>query len=290
MIRWSDALASCQRSDVAHVLVTVIGTQGSVPRNSGTKMLVTATDLHDTLGGGNLELHAIEQARQLLTHRVTGQRVVKYPLAAGLGQCCGGHATLLFESFCHSTQILWLFGAGHVGNALVQILQELPLNIHWVDTRSDQFPIHTPQDIHRHCPDNPAQVFSQINQDSILLIMTHSHDQDYAICEQALAQQHQGMIGLIGSRTKAARFRHRLKRAGFSSAEIQRIESPVGLLEIGGKRPMEVAVSIAGRVIQFYQAAQATADQHQELSLAELNDLASSITPPIVKRIPNDAN
>ena len=100
MIRWSDALAQCQRSDIAHVLVTVIGTAGSVPRNSGTKMLVTADELFDTIGGGNLELHAIEHARQLIDEQVTGQRLVKYPLAAVLGQCCGGHATLLFESFC----------------------------------------------------------------------------------------------------------------------------------------------------------------------------------------------
>ncbi|TVQ71145.1 MAG: xanthine dehydrogenase accessory protein XdhC [Oceanospirillales bacterium] len=285
MIRWSDALAQCQKSDTAHVLVTVIGTAGSVPRNSGTKMLVTADELFDTIGGGNLELHAVEQARELINEQITGQRLVKYPLAAVLGQCCGGHATLLFESFCQTSQTLWLFGAGHVGSALVKILNELPLNVHWVDTRAEQFPKDIDPAIQCHHPDDPTDVFTQINPNAILLIMTHSHDQDYRICEQALSQQHQGFIGLIGSKTKAARFRHRLRHAGLSQTAIDAIESPVGLSEIGGKRPMEVAVSIAARIIQCYQSNSESLAEKAALSSPDLAEISQQLT-----RKPDDLN
>ncbi len=264
MKSWSDALALCQRSDQAHVLVTVISTAGSVPRNSGTKMLVTATELFDTIGGGNLELHAIEQARQMLAEGETGQRVVKYPLAAMLGQCCGGHAILLFESFALCRHSVWLFGAGHVGQALSKILVDLPVTLHWVDTRPDQFPDHKDPSIQYHCPDRIDETHLQLPTNATLLIMTHSHDLDYQLCELALKQQHQGFIGLIGSKTKAARFRHRLQHAGFNTEAIAKIESPTGLLAIPGKRPMEVAVSIAGRVIQHYHLTNETsASQHQ---------------------------
>ncbi|MFN3879972.1 MAG: xanthine dehydrogenase accessory protein XdhC [Nitrincola lacisaponensis] len=278
MIRWSDALARLQRSDEAHVLVSVIGTAGSVPRNTGSKMLVTATQLYDTIGGGNLELHAIEQARLLLQEGTSGQRLVKYPLAAALGQCCGGHATLLFESFCHASQSLWLFGAGHVGQALIQILQELPLTLNWVDSRAEQFPTPRMADIHYFSPADPVDVMAQVPASASVLIMTHCHDQDYRLCHQALIQQHQGLIGLIGSKTKAARFRHRLQHAGFDQNAIAQIESPVGLPQIGGKRPMEVAVSIAARVIQQYQTLADTQVPSTQLSLPELNTIQATLT------------
>ncbi len=271
MKSWSDALALCQRSDQAHVLVTVISTSGSVPRNSGTKMLVTESAFFDTIGGGNLELHAIEHARKMLANGEVGQCVVKYPLAAMLGQCCGGHAILLFESFALCSQSLWLFGAGHVGHALTKILTELPINLHWVDSRSDQFPSSKDPAIQYHLTECLHDTFEQIHSDATLLIMTHSHDQDYQICELALKQQHRGFIGLIGSKTKAARFRHRLQHAGFTKDAVARIESPTGILEIPGKRPMEVAVSIAGRVIQHYHSKhEASASQ----SLLSHDDIA----------------
>lgn len=277
MVRWSDALAECQRSGQPHVLVSVISTEGSVPRNPGSKMLVTKSTLIDTLGGGNLEWHALEYARQLLSERKNAQRLQKFPLAAALGQCCGGHATLLFECFYHVSHSLWLFGAGHVGQALSRILQELPISLHWVDSRPDQFPAQLTADISTHQTDDPTHIFSQIKTNDSLLIMTHSHDQDYRLCEAALTQQHQGFIGLIGSDTKAARFRHRLRHTGFSPEEIGRIECPVGITGLGGKRPMEVAVSIAARVIQHYRCHQPDEGVHQGLSRTELAELNTQL-------------
>ncbi len=273
MIRWSDTLAECQRTGQSHVLVSVISTEGSVPRNPGSKMLVTEDTLIDTLGGGNLEWHALEYARQLLSEGKNVQRLQKFPLAAALGQCCGGHATLLFECFCHVSHSLWLFGAGHVGHALSKILQDLPLRLNWVDNRPAQFPVDLAADIIQHHPEAPTDVFNQMRPNDSLLIMTHSHDLDYHLCETALTQQHQGFIGLIGSDTKAARFRHRLRHAGFTTEDVNRIECPVGVTGIGGKRPMEVAVSIAARVIQHYRSQLPDEGIHQGLSRTELTEL-----------------
>lgn len=277
MIRWSDALAECQRTGQSHVLVSVISTEGSVPRNPGSKMLVTQKALIDTLGGGNLEWHALEYARQLLSEGKNTQRLQKFPLAAALGQCCGGHATLLFECFCHVSQSLWLFGAGHVGQALSKILQDLPLRLHWVDSRPELFPPQLAADVTKHQPAEPTDVFVHISTSDSLLIMTHSHDQDYRLCEAALTQQQQGFIGLIGSDTKAARFRHRLRHAGFTPEEIGRIECPVGVTGVGGKRPMEVAVSIAARVIQHYRCHQPDEGIQQGLSRTELVELNTQL-------------
>ncbi|RAU18865.1 xanthine dehydrogenase accessory protein XdhC [Nitrincola tibetensis] len=267
MIRWSDALADYQRDGRAHVLVSVIATEGSVPRNAGSKMLVACDQAIDTIGGGNLELHAIEFSRQLLAQGKACQRIEKIPLAAAMGQCCGGHATLLFECFVNTSTQVWLFGAGHVGKALSLILSELPVHLHWVDTREEFLPKQDAPNCTPYAVQDTTDVFQRIPKQALILIMTHCHAQDYDICAAALAQQHEGFIGLIGSKTKAARFRHRLQRAGFSSEQIQGIECPIGIKGTGGKRPMEVAVSIAGRLIEVYST-QATSfidtgDLHQ---------------------------
>lgn len=254
MMCWSDALARLQRTQEAHVLITVLGTAGSVPRDCGSKMLVTAQESWDTLGGGQLEWQAMATARELLQQRCAGQQVVHYPLAAELGQCCGGHVTLLYECFFQVRQALWLFGAGHVGQALMPVLAQLPLQCHWVDSREAQIPMTINATVKSYCLDKPEILFEQIQPLDIILIMTHSHDQDFTLCAQALACDHQGFIGLIGSRSKAGRFRLRLQRQGFSADRIARIESPVGLSQVPGKRPMEVAIAIAARIIQVYSA------------------------------------
>ncbi|GAB2601742.1 xanthine dehydrogenase accessory protein XdhC [Nitrincola alkalisediminis] len=254
MIRWSDALADYQREGLPHVLVSVINTEGSVPRNAGSKMIVAPEHAIDTIGGGNLEQHAIEFSRQLLAEGNACQRIEKIPLAAAMGQCCGGHATLLFECFVNTSTQVWLFGAGHVGKALSLILSELPVHLHWVDTREGFLPQQNEPNRTPYRVQDPTEVFQKIPKQAVILIMTHCHAQDYAICTAALAQQHEGFIGLIGSKTKAARFRHRLQRAGFSSEQIHGIECPIGIKGTGGKRPMEVAVSIASRLIEVYSA------------------------------------
>ena len=118
---WAEAAAALSQRGEAYVLVTVIGVQGSSPRDRGTKMLVSATGAVDTIGGGHLEYAAINRAREMLVVGDDAQHLEEFPLGAKLGQCCGGRVTLLYECFASTATAVALFGAGHVGRALVEI-------------------------------------------------------------------------------------------------------------------------------------------------------------------------
>ncbi|KAA0874412.1 xanthine dehydrogenase accessory protein XdhC [Nitrincola tapanii] len=266
---WSEALARYQQLGQAHVLISVISRDGSVPREPGSKMLVSRDEAVDTIGGGHLEYRALAYARTLLQAGQACQRLQQFPLAASLGQCCGGQATLLFEVFPAEAK-LWLFGAGHVGRALSVILSELPVCLHWVDSRAAEFPAVLPAGVQVHCPERVLDLLDQINAQDSVLVMTHRHDLDYDLCLQLLKRSHPGWIGLIGSRTKAARFRHRFRHAGIQTQQLASWQCPVGLPEVAGKRPMEVAVSIAGQLIQNYQSAAAEKPRHAGLEAADL--------------------
>jgi xanthine dehydrogenase accessory factor len=134
---WFDALHQCQQQGKSYVLVTLLATAGSTPRNGGTKMLVCDDRAFDSIGGGHLEFEVIKQARNLLQESSTTQKVEHYPLSSKLGQCCGGATNVLFEVFTEHTQHIAIYGAGHVSRALVPILAQLPLQISWIDNRQD---------------------------------------------------------------------------------------------------------------------------------------------------------
>ncbi len=262
---WSDSLAECQRNGTPHVLVTVISTGGSTPRASGTKMLVLADDVIDTIGGGQLEFQAVHQARELLidpTKNHQNQQLIKQVLlGADAGQCCGGYATLLFESYPARAAELLVFGAGHVAKALMTILGQLPVATRWIDNRPNMFPPQETLAAHIECvlvqePEIPEQLLEQAPAGSRVLILTHDHALDYRLAETALKLNRFASIGVIGSDNKSKRFRHRLQANGISDEQLASMQCPVGLAEVGGKLPMEVAVSIAGQLIHFYQAEQ----------------------------------
>lgn len=260
---WSDLLAECQRNGTPHVLVTVISTGGSTPRTSGTKMLVLADDVIDTIGGGQLEFQAVHQARELLLdpakNHKNQQQIKQVLLGADAGQCCGGYATLLFESYPARAAKLLVFGAGHVAKALMPILGQLPVATRWIDNRPNMFPPRETLAAHIECvlvkdPDIPEQQLEQAPSGSRVLILTHDHALDYRLAETALKLDRFASIGVIGSDNKSKRFRHRLQANGISREQMSLMQCPVGLSDVGGKLPMEVAVSIAGQLIHFYQS------------------------------------
>ena len=152
---WMDAIARLRDSAESYVLITVIGVQGSTPRESGSKMLVTAGETFDTIGGGHLEFAAIEHARQLLLAGKDSQALEHFPLGARLGQCCGGRASLLFECFAARGPQVVLFGAGHVGRALAPLLAGLPLRLEWVDSRAAEFPQSVPEGVRMRLLEEP---------------------------------------------------------------------------------------------------------------------------------------
>ncbi len=248
---WQQAVADCQKNVQAFSLVTIVGATGSTPRDGGSKMVVTSDDTFDTIGGGKLEYLATDKARELLLTDEQCQRIHHFPLAAEANQCCGGSVTVLFEVFPSTANKVVLFGAGHVAKALVTILAELDMHITWVDSREDQYPEITPAGVDKLCLTEPASHVESIPDGAYVIIITHDHALDYRLLKEVLEEDTFAFLGVIGSDTKAARFRRRLSHDGFSEEQIAHIRSPIGLLELGGKLPMEVAVSIAAQLLSL---------------------------------------
>lgn len=276
MSRWAEVLAELQRRGEAHVIVTLLGTRGSTPRACGSKMIVTAEQSHDSIGGGHLEFKAIAHARTLLAREQDGQSLEQYPLGASLGQCCGGQVSVLYEHFAARGPRLLVFGAGHVARALIPILAELPLRIRWIDNRENPFPEALPAGVEAVQSEDPVAQLETAAAGSWALVLTHNHQLDYALTEAALRRSDLGYLGVIGSATKARRFRQRLEHRGFSEAQIGQLICPVGLPQVSGKRPMEVAVSIAAQLIARYQAGAAQRQTGQALEWRQLRELLGS--------------
>lgn len=251
---WFDALHQCQQQGTAYVIVTVLGAAGSTPRASGTKMVICPEQTYDTIGGGHLEYAVTEHARQLLLTAKHAQHVEHYPLSSKLGQCCGGAVNVLYEVMVEHGQSLLVFGAGHVAHALVPLLAQLPMNIRWIDQRPELFATdkQTPlsNNVQIIVSDDPSEQLALAPANSWAVIMTHSHQLDYALVEAALKREDFNYVGMIGSHTKAKRFKTRLTHKLTSLSRLERFVSPIGLLDIPGKRPIEVAVSIAAQLIQ----------------------------------------
>jgi xanthine dehydrogenase accessory factor len=252
----------------AAVLVTVHATRGSVPREAGAWMAVFAHTTMATVGGGRLEQDAIVHARQMLSaagHAV-GDEVVRYALGPSLGQCCGGEVHLRFEWVCahHAPALalrlaspqmaVALFGGGHVGRALVQVLGNLPMQVRWIDSRDEIFPQDVPAHVQCEHSDPVQAAVADLQGGSHVLIMSFSHAEDLEVVAACLARQRaQGdlpYVGLIGSKTKWAAFGHRLKAKGFSEQEMTHITCPIGVSGIFDKRPEVIAVAVAAQLLQ----------------------------------------
>jgi xanthine dehydrogenase accessory factor len=250
MADWLDALTMLDAAGESAVLVTVLSARGSTPRESGCKMVVTRDALFGTIGGGTLEHRCMAEARSLLAGPATTPSVHDFPLGPALGQCCGGHVSILFETFRPATMQIALFGAGHVGRAVVRLLGELPCRITWIDPRPDAFPASLPSNT--HC--RPAVDIATLAPGTQVLVMTHDHQCDFDIVAEALNRTDLGGVGLIGSVTKRARFVARLRRAGLGPDAIDRLECPIGLPGIDSKLPAAIAISIAARLLARHPA------------------------------------
>ncbi|MEY3912089.1 MAG: xanthine dehydrogenase accessory protein XdhC [Pseudomonadota bacterium] len=264
-------LAQLQESlgQTALVLVRVDHTQGSVPREAGAWMAVTPTQVINTIGGGHLEFQAIEEAHALLRQPTHESLVLRYPLGPSLGQCCGGVVHLRFEHCDRLTpeqaarqverlqahhQPVALFGGGHVGRALIQVLSALPFDITWIDSRDEIFPHPLPVHVRAEHSDPVQSAVDDLAPGSQVLIMSFSHAEDLEVVAACLRRQrlHNDLafVGLIGSATKWATFKHRLEARGFEAAELDRITCPIGLPGIAGKEPEVIAVAVAAQLLQ----------------------------------------
>lgn len=354
MSGWIEALARLARAGTPAILATVEGAEGSTPRDQGTRMLVTPEAIHDTIGGGNLEHRAIAIAREMLAvdgaagDAAAAPRVEHFPLGPGLGQCCGGNATVRLEpvspdpaghdwidglaaadrrgepavllydrtsgarmtvtgkAVSGSTGVsgttgdagrdagaaraarallaggVWpddgpgdidaevlrppamrivLFGAGHVGRALVAILGNLPCRVDWIDEREGQFPDLVPGNVMATTSDALLDDVDEAAPGSYFLVMTHSHAIDLRLVERILRRNDFRYCGLIGSATKRARFLKRLRAIGTAPEAIARLTCPIGIEGIPGKHPGEIAVAAVAEILRLAAVA---ADQPSE--------------------------
>jgi xanthine dehydrogenase accessory factor len=254
----------------ALVLVHVDHTQGSVPREAGAWMAVTPDQVINTIGGGHLEFQAIDEARALLRKPVIEPLVLRYPLGPTLGQCCGGVVHLRYEwcDVLHPEQAaqrvqrlrardepVALFGGGHVGQALIHVLSRLPFDVTWIDSRDEIFPHPLPANVNAEHSDPVQSAVDDLAPGSQVLIMSFSHAEDLEVVAACLRRlrTHNDLpyVGLIGSATKWATFRHRLEARGFSAEELDRITSPIGVPGIEGKEPEVIAVAVAAQLLQL---------------------------------------
>jgi xanthine dehydrogenase accessory factor len=242
------------------VLVDVAAARGSVPRGEGTRMLVSVRTVLGTIGGGHLEWQAIEQARGLLQAGLDG-RVQHIALGPSLGQCCGGALDLRYTPLQAVDLAAWvpppprftlqLYGAGHVGRALVKLLADIDCRVQWIDEREAEFPPGPlPPHIERVCVEPVEAEVAQAKPGSCFLVLTHSHDLDLAITQAVLARGDFAWFGLIGSATKRARFESRLRQRGVDEAGMSRMVCPIGLPGIAGKEPPVIAVSVLAQLLQ----------------------------------------
>ena len=254
-MNWISALAELQRSGEPCVLVTIIEERGSTPRNAGSKMVVSAERLYDTIGGGHLEYRAQAIAREMLAARTQDTRLERFSLGASLGQCCGGATVLLFEPMGQPQAHIAVFGAGHVGRALVPLLASLPCRVRWIDSREHEFPALLPDGVEKVVNDEVLDEVERMPPGSHFIVMTHNHPLDLELTAAILARNDFAYFGLIGSKTKRVKFEHRLRERGVDAERLQRMRCPMGLEQVKGKLPAEIAISIAGEVIATYNAA-----------------------------------
>ena len=266
MSDWQDGVAELRHNRTPAVLVSVDSIVGSTPREPGARMIVTASGLYGTIGGGNLEYQACRIARNQL-ERGADDGLQRFPLGAGLGQCCGGLVNLMFETLGDASDWdelmrdadcadLFLFGAGHVGQAVVRALQDLPFRIHWIDTRDDILPQDPPPGVVTICTDTPEAEIAAAAADAYFLVMTHDHSLDQRLSEQILMRDDFAYFGLIGSVSKRRNFATRLQRRGIDARKFARMTCPIGIDGINGKQPAQIAISVAAEILQVYDRAQ----------------------------------
>ncbi len=275
-MEWMRAVQGLRERRQGGVLVTVMAVRGHSPRDAGAKMVVSEDRVWATVGGGNLEAVAIERARALLAAGSREPEVLEFALSDKAPfqqavQCCGGEVKLLLEPLPVVPAVA-IFGIGHVGLELARILARHDLELHLIDSRPDQL---TPErlsvlddaiaGVHvHHVPVLPELVVGELPPGTHALIMTHDHAEDAALCDAALRNGQLATIGLIGSRAKWTRFRHKLAEDGNTAEAIARITTPIGLPDLPGKEPAVIAVGVAAWLLQQFVAERNSAPVHRE--------------------------
>ncbi|PTE10526.1 xanthine dehydrogenase accessory protein XdhC [Mesorhizobium helmanticense] len=287
-------------------LVEVAGTKGSTPREKGAFMLVSASAISGTIGGGQLEYMAIDKARQLLFSPLEGEMAAKrpegvvsegtakassaaaatppdgfvatlpsrgrdsratleVPLGPEIGQCCGGRVEVLIrlvdaalarelvtaaETEEANLPHVYLFGGGHVGQALASAAALLPVHVVVIETRAEALE-GMPETVETRLAPMPEAVVREAPAGAAFAILTHDHALDFLIVAEALKRGDTAYVGMIGSKTKKATFKNWfLKSAEGTEAEFARLVSPIGGDAVKDKRPQVIAALAAAEMMK----------------------------------------
>ncbi|WP_411033008.1 xanthine dehydrogenase accessory protein XdhC [Shinella sp. BYT-45] len=249
------------------VIVEVTAVRGSAPRDEGTFMLVAPTEIHGTVGGGQLEYMAIENARKMLAD-AGGETRFDIPLGPEIGQCCGGRVELTFtfadeearkaldgrlaEEERQKPQV-WVFGAGHVGRALAEALTLLPVKVFVVEARESELD-QLVSGVHQRLDAMPESLVAGIPAGSAVVIVTHDHALDFLIAREALARTDLAYVGMVGSKSKRASFAHYLEEEGVNRAAADRLVLPIGGAAVDDKRPEVIAAMTAAELLPAFAA------------------------------------
>lgn len=248
-MNWIESLPYLNKENQGHVLITILSTRGSSPRDTGSKMVITNNKTFDTIGGGTLEFEVIKQSRKLLSENQKIQQTQIFNLGKDLKQCCGGTVTIFFEIFPATNFNIVIFGAGHIGKSVIKILEDIDCHVKWFDSRTELFPENSASHIQKFTMKQAELTVECCMQNSYFLIMTHDHALDQTLCEAIISKGDSHYCGLIGSHTKSLKFKQRMKKKGYSQLELERLTCPMGLSSIKTKKPMEIAVSIVAELL-----------------------------------------
>jgi xanthine dehydrogenase accessory factor len=255
MTTFFEALNDLAESGAPFVAVTVVDTLGSTPQDRGAKMLVTeAGRQFGTVGGGKIEARAIEEALAMLRDDTAPKTCFhQWSLEKDIGMTCGGIVRVYFEAFNVTRWNIVIFGAGHVANAVIDVLLRLDCRITCIDPRPEwleRLP-SSPKLTKVHEPNMPSRV-AQIPEGSYVLLMTMGHTTDKPILIEILRTRKFPYLGVIGSNAKAKRLRQDVVAAELPEELTRAFFCPVGL-ELGSNHPHEIAISIAAQMLQMRQ-------------------------------------
>ncbi|MCA1367092.1 xanthine dehydrogenase accessory protein XdhC [Bradyrhizobium sp. BRP14] len=247
----------------ACVLVEVTDAAGSTPRDTDAWMLVSTDRTFATIGGGQLEYMAIDHARKLI-HRTVADEQLTIPLGPEIGQCCGGRVALSFKIVDEEARTalvarsdaeiarrphVYIFGAGHVGNALTMALSLLPVRTVLVDTREHELSAVDVLGIETCLTAMPEALVRDAPPRSAFVILTHDHALDFLIAAEALGRKDASYVGMIGSKTKRATFKTWLAREIQRPELFDRLVCPIGGTAVKDKRPAVIAALAAAEIL-----------------------------------------
>jgi xanthine dehydrogenase accessory factor len=245
---WQAALRDLAERREPAVLVTALGDCAA------GKIVVRAEGVIGALSDPRRHTEAVHAARAMLETADAGVRL----------EDDENGGALLLEPIRFAALHVVLFGAGHVGKALVRVLGELPCRVAWIDARDEQFPREVPPNVSIECTEMPQYAVARAPSGAAFLVMTHSHALDFTLCEKILRRNDFSYLGLIGSATKRAKFVRRFKARGLADDVIARMVCPIGLPGLPGKHPGEIAVAVAAQLLMLHA--------HQTLARGQAGD------------------